>query len=179
MSSPNNRPKPKAGFKKGKQVKASNKAGKKQTQAQTTIVEITGLKQSDEKEAISLIKQKATSPIIVRESHWDEGSLYLKLNSPSQAYITTKLSGIRVGGQPIKIEFFFPKIQSKKAPDTIEVLTKLIQQRYDSATKFLNLDNLIDDADFKSTKFSFSSYKFGPVLCRLIKDLCPGVATTN
>ena len=87
----------------------------------------------------------------------------------------------------ITIEYFH---KGKNSPQEtakgsiVDLLTALVQSRYDTNSKFLNLENLIEDPNFIATKIkgfqkNVIGSKFGAALCKLVEELCPEIKTIS
>jgi nuclear RNA export factor len=82
----------------------------------------------------------------------------------------------------IAIKLYHGSNESKKS--IITVLTDLIKVRWDPASKFLNLENILSDPEFaklESLGFQQDSRKgkFGLVLCKMIQEQCPDMQTLS
>ncbi len=98
-----------------------------------------------------------------------------------EAWNLKQADGITWHGQKIATRYVYPpQSSSNSSTGLIETLGQLVRSRYDPNFGFLNLDQFTQDSTFQATGskgFSQdpSQSKFGPVLCKLIGQICPQV----
>ncbi|KAI8903499.1 hypothetical protein EDD86DRAFT_173650, partial [Gorgonomyces haynaldii] len=65
----------------------------------------------------------------------------------------------------------------------VQFVTDLLKSRYNHETKFLNLQSIRTEPSYPKDFIGFRAHskhsKFGPVLCKAIQELCPGVETIS
>jgi hypothetical protein len=121
------------------------------------------------------------SIFIITKTYWKSGILYIVFKAAKDATIAKNQSGMILNGKTITMDYFNPQSMNQPKGSIVDLLTTLVTSRYNSQTKFLNLENIIEDPNFKSagipTGFSTDAIgsRFGAALCRLIEDLCPNV----
>ncbi|KAI9205836.1 uncharacterized protein BJ171DRAFT_580486 [Polychytrium aggregatum] len=138
-------------------------------------------KTATEQTFLDFIRSKVRSPITIINSVYMGDTATLTVEKPAHAIVLKSLSGIYFQG----IKLFISIGQSGPPPDdsgsqtAIQKLTELINSRYDSANRYLNLDNITDQLKAIGQPDLSESSKLGPVLCKLFEQICPEVESIS
>ncbi|KAJ3034444.1 nuclear mRNA export, poly(A)+RNA binding protein [Rhizophlyctis rosea] len=140
---------------------------------------------------MAFLNRKASQPI--QASNFQSlGNDFVMITCQHAGQISAllKLSGIRYAGNKLIITAASgsgPSSRPNSGPQQmvpggiIPMLSTLISSRYDPNMKFLNLENVINDPVVTQSGVRLfeegGRQQTGPVICKLISELCPGVET--
>ncbi|KAI9366015.1 hypothetical protein DFJ73DRAFT_806682 [Zopfochytrium polystomum] len=143
---------------------------------------------------MNFIHSKVEIPVNVVGIRTQGDDAFIRTSNIREAQAIFKLSGIRYAGSKLLVSPARMGADGRSRQNVpqefnttaIPTLTSIIQSRYNAVSKFLNLDNLDADPAMAShpalSGFGgnvLETSKIGPVLCKLIGQICPDVLTIS
>lgn len=158
-----------------------------QSHSQTKVVEVSGLGSArNEDDLITFLR--TYTEFSFTKTFWTDGCLYIDCGTLKEAQGLRKSTGLTYNTRQLNIRFANNVEAPRNRASLIDVLTKLVRSRYDTASRFLDLEKLVDDPLFVTTgskgfnnqkKHGKQESNFGPVLCKLIGTICPDVQSIS
>ncbi|KAK5667458.1 nuclear mRNA export, poly(A)+RNA binding protein, variant 2 [Batrachochytrium dendrobatidis] len=144
-------------------------------------------------ELVAFITKKANPPVTVKTGQRTDGKIILEFENSKQASTVYRLHGIPFAGGKLYIRYYSKPMARNTTSEngahsstnqSIDLLRSLVTSRFHAESRRLDFDRIIEDPVVKKEKIKvFDQHnpqsKFGPVLCKIIQEVCPNLETLS